>query len=61
MNKFFTLSKILIPVLFKNYDIFITGVAGFGSNLADYYIKKGYNVSGCDNLIGGEINNVNSS
>ena len=41
--------------------IFITGIAGFlGSNLADLYIKKGYKVSGCDNLIGGEIENVSS-
>ena len=32
--------------------IYITGVAGFlGSNLADYYINKGYDVVGCDNLI----------
>ena len=39
--------------------IFITGVAGFlGSNLADFYLKKKYKVSGCDNLIGGSLENV---
>ena len=39
--------------------IFITGIAGFlGANLADYYLKKGFKVSGCDNLIGGTVDNI---
>ena len=42
-----------------NKHIFITGIAGFlGSNLADFYIKKNYLVSGCDNLTGGYIDNI---
>ena len=39
--------------------VFITGVAGFlGSNLADYYVKKGYKVSGNDTLVGGDLENI---
>ena len=39
--------------------IFITGIAGFlGSHLADALIAEGHTVSGCDNLMGGYIDNV---
>ena len=39
--------------------IFITGVAGFlGSHIADAMIKEGHEVVGCDNLIGGYLDNV---
>lgn len=35
--------------------IFITGIAGFlGSHLADHLIAQGHDVTGCDNLFGGE-------
>jgi len=41
--------------------VFITGIAGFlGSYLADALLKYNYEVSGCDNLIGGYIDNVPS-
>lgn len=39
--------------------VFLTGVAGFlGSHMADAFLKKGWHVSGCDNLIGGYRDNV---
>jgi len=39
--------------------IFITGIAGFlGSHVADRLIEQGHEVSGCDNLIGGYLENV---
>lgn len=42
--------------------IFISGVAGFlGSHLADSLLEDGHSVIGCDNLIGGELDNVNSA
>src|SRR3990167_9500179 len=39
--------------------VFITGVAGFlGSHLADRFLREGWKVAGCDNLIGGYSDNV---
>ena len=39
--------------------IFITGVCGFlGANLAEHFLDKKYDVSGCDNLIGGNLENI---
>ncbi len=41
--------------------VFISGVAGFlGSHLADRMLDQGHDVVGCDNLIGGYLDNVNS-
>lgn len=38
---------------------FITGVAGFlGSHLAEDLLKDGHRVIGCDNLVGGYLDNV---
>ncbi len=40
-------------------NIFITGIAGFlGSHLADAFLAEGHNVKGCDNLLGGYIDNI---
>ncbi len=39
--------------------VFITGIAGFlGSHIADAMIADGHEVSGCDSLIGGYVENV---
>ncbi len=39
--------------------VLITGAAGFiGSHLCDLFVKKGYNVIGIDNLITGDLNNI---
>jgi UDP-glucose 4-epimerase len=39
--------------------VFVSGVAGFlGSHLADAFIRSGHEVVGCDNMIGGDLNNL---
>ena len=39
--------------------VFVSGVAGFlGSHLADAFIRGGHEVVGCDNMIGGDLNNL---
>ena len=46
--------------LLKKMHIFVTGIAGFlGSNVAEYYLKKNFKVSGCDSLVGGDLKNIN--
>lgn len=46
-------------VKIKKETIFITGIAGFlGSHLADHFLAEGYDVRGCDNLLGGYKDNV---
>lgn len=43
----------------ESSTVFITGVAGFlGSHLAERLLKDGHRVIGCDNLIGGYLDNV---
>ncbi len=43
----------------KTQTFFITGVAGFlGSHLADFFLQQGHRVIGCDNLVGGYVDNV---
>jgi len=43
----------------KRKRVFVSGVAGFlGSWLAEEMIKAGYKVAGCDNLLGGYLDNV---
>jgi UDP-glucose 4-epimerase len=39
--------------------VFVSGVAGFlGSHLADAFIHRGDQVVGCDNMIGGDLQNL---
>ena len=43
----------------KKPKIFVTGVAGFmGSHVADAFLARGHEVVGCDNMIGGYLDNV---
>jgi hypothetical protein len=54
---------ILLPVNYKSpytmKRILITGAAGFlGSHLCDRFIKEGYFVIGMDNLITGDLKNI---
>lgn len=42
-----------------NERVFISGVAGFlGSHLAEELVARGHRVVGCDNLLGGYVDNV---
>ena len=51
--------KSVDTIMGEKKTIFITGVAGFlGSHLAERMLDKGHRVIGCDNLIGGYIDNI---
>ena len=44
----------------ENNSVLITGAAGFlGSHLCDYFLNLNYKVIGIDNLVTGNINNLN--
>ena len=44
----------------EDNNVLITGAAGFlGSHLCDYFLKLNYNVIGLDNLITGNLDNLN--
>jgi UDP-glucose 4-epimerase len=39
--------------------VFVSGAAGFlGSHLADSFVRSGHEVVGCDNMIGGDLQNL---
>lgn len=39
--------------------VFVSGAAGFlGSHLAEAFLRAGHEVAGCDNMIGGDLNNL---
>ena len=43
----------------RNKRVLITGAAGFlGSHLCDRFIKEGFDVVGMDNLITGDLKNI---
>ena len=47
--------------LIMSLNILITGAAGFiGSNLCEYFVSKGHDVLGLDNLATGSIDNINN-
>lgn len=54
------MQKIYNNRMIKKNKVFITGVAGFlGSHLADHLINLGFDVVGVDNLLGGDLKNIN--
>jgi dTDP-glucose 4,6-dehydratase len=53
------LNLLKISTMAKKKRVLITGAAGFlGSHLCDRFIKEGYHVIGMDNLITGDLKNI---